>query len=261
MSGWTPEIVRFMEDAACASDYFQRLARVVTAGLPQGASVCDAGCGMGQLACEMARLGFNVDALDKSAAAVRYARSLSARSEHGERVHVRVGDFSEGGGPSCDRMVFCLSASVRDAFWAARTAGAKSLVVVNKVHARVEYGDEYLGSRPVVRDAQAEYDDVRACGIVGSVRELEFEYGQPFRSLEDARCYFGLFRTRKYPLGVTDAELERELVRTGDGRFPWYLPVSRRLSIFDIDIQESERNANAGGLGFVTRSVAAKRIA
>ena len=54
MSSWTPDIVRFMEDAASVTDYFGIMARVGTQGLPSGSVVLDAGCGMGQLACSMA---------------------------------------------------------------------------------------------------------------------------------------------------------------------------------------------------------------
>ena len=254
MGEWSPEIVRFMEDAARVSDYFPTLAREVADGLAPGSRVCDAGCGMGQLAVELARIGHAVDAVDKSLAAVAVARSLVARERLQELVSVRQADFRLWDEAACcDRMIFCLSASVSDAFAAACDAGAKSLVVVNKVHPRFEYKDEYLGGRPIVKDVRAEYLDLEEAGIVCGVREMELDFGQPFRTLADAKRYFSLFRTRKYPLGATAADVERELIQVPNAEFPWYLPVKRRLSVFEVDMDASLRNLQESVCGRVTR--------
>ena len=50
MSRWTPDIVRFMADAAERGTYFRDLAGLARGLVPRGGRVLDAGCGMGQLA-------------------------------------------------------------------------------------------------------------------------------------------------------------------------------------------------------------------
>lgn len=262
MSGWSDEIVRFMEDAASQSGYFRALACETVGRLPKGSFVCDAGCGMGHLAVEVARMGHRVIALDKSPSAASFAKELVDREKLRGRVTVFETDYRDAQNEKpYDCMVFCLSASVSDAFAAAAKVRAKSLVVVNKVHPRVEYRGEHLLDRPIVTDIAREYHDLKAQGIVCRVREKELEFGQPFRSADDARRYFELFRTRKYPLGVTDSELAKELVETGREEFPWYLPVTRKLSVFDVDMARSVENMRLGRFGVVSFDGASRRIA
>lgn len=262
MSDWSPEIVRFMEDAASESEYFAKLAGLVTEGLHTGGRICDAGCGMGQLAAEMARLGYSVDAIDSSPAAIAAACGLVQREGLGGSVSAYEADYrTYRGNAPFDRMVFCLSASVSNAFAAACAVRAKSLVVVNKVHPRMEYKSECLVGRPILSDAHAEFFDLKTAGIVCSVCEIELEYGQPFRTLDDARRYFSLFRTRKYPLGATDRDLRHELEERRSEAFPWYLPVTRRLSIFEVDMEKSAQAMKRGEMGCVVQRGAGRLIA
>ena len=47
---WTPDTIRFLRDAAANSNYYQQIARRAAAFFPRSARVCDAGCGLGELA-------------------------------------------------------------------------------------------------------------------------------------------------------------------------------------------------------------------
>lgn len=252
MSAWTPDIVRFMEDASLRTTYFSAVAREVCHGLAPGSRICDAGCGMGQISFELAGLGMDVTAVDTSADALRRA-SRRGRGHRGLRPAFFHQDYTAHAAEASpyDRMVFCLSASVEKAFSTACSNGAASLVVVNKAHAREEADCFSIGSmgsvrpaalaRPVVYEVDKCLDDLGAKGIVCTAHEEVFEFGQPLRSLEDAALYFSLFRTRRYPSGIGKAELRTVLERRDDAEFPYYLPVERRLVFFEVDLEASLR--------------------
>lgn len=252
MSAWTPDIVRFMDDASSVTSYFSVVAHEVCRGLASGSRVCDAGCGMGQLSFELAALGMDVTAVDSSAEALSRASSRELASTAYRPTFYRQ-DYTRHAASAhpYDRMVFCLSASVETAFAAACLNNASSLVVVNKAHERVDadrFSIDAMGAvppssfaRPVVYDAHACLGDLRRKGIVCTARERRFEFGQPLRNLEDAARYFALFRTRRYPRGIDEEELLALLERRDDAEFPYYLPVVRRLVFFDVDMEASLR--------------------
>lgn len=250
MSSWTPDIVRFMEDAASVTDYFEILAQICTRGLPRESLMLDAGCGMGQLAIELAKHGHRVDAIDKSPQAIAYAQAKARETLTSGCVRVRQGDFRECGararsthGAPYDRIVFCLSARVEDAFATARENGTKSLVVINKMGGCVAASDDASNRlpRPAVCDVNRTLDALDECGIVCDAHEISLEFGQPFRTLDDAARYFSLFRTRSFPHGVTKRELMATLEPFDERGFAYYLPVERHLVMFAVDMEASLR--------------------
>lgn len=199
---------------------------------------------MGQLACSMATLGHTVHAVDRSADAVAYADRHSGEAG-AECVSVCQGDYFQVAAESdpYDRMVFCLSARVGDAFAAAQMNGSKTLTVINKVSgcSGADGDPSNRLPRPVVGDVGRTLDALDARGIVCDAHEMTLEFGQPFRTLEDAVRYFSLFRTRSFPHGVTKRELAA-ILEPFDGRgFAYYLPVERHLAVFDVDMEASLR--------------------
>ena len=62
--GWTNESIAYLRDAAKVNDYYRVLAEKIAARLPNGAHICDAGCGVGELSLALAALGFRVTAVD-----------------------------------------------------------------------------------------------------------------------------------------------------------------------------------------------------
>ena len=243
MDAWNPMIISLMENASARSNYFDVLAHYALAGLPRGAHVVDAGCGMGQLAMRMAELGMRVSAIDRSAGAVGYFRTKA--KERG--VALRLADFTQPGvlPYGCDRVVFSLSAPMGVAFRCALRARARSIVVISKAHERRQSEGPRMGNAGM-GDVAAE---LAALAFPCAAHSLELEYGQPFRSLKQAREYYALFRTRDYPGGVTEDQLRGMLQATDDDAFPYYLPVTRRLSLIEVDLSgacsESERSKAA----------------
>ncbi|MDD5806327.1 MAG: methyltransferase domain-containing protein [Eggerthellales bacterium] len=238
MSSWTPEIISYMADASRTSNYFARLSEIALRDLPAGSRVCDAGCGMGQLSLEMARAGMQVDAFDCSPQAIAYlTNSLGEASLSPGRVRPSLTDFTrtplEPG--RFDRMVFSLSAAAVDAFDCGRKHGARSLVVINKMHPAPAQGDE---DRPIVYNLEKAVGHLCSLGLRTSATDVTLSLDQPFSSIESARRFFSLFRTRAYPHGITDTQLRSELTATENPEFPYVLPVKRHLAVFRITMPQ-----------------------
>ena len=276
MSCWTPDILRFMENADRLSPYFRDLARLAAAQCPRGGRVIDAGCGMGQLSLALAKHAGHIDAVDRSEQAISHlteeARRCGATNVHphcadmfswsmGKReVHLpaRSGSRLSKRGPrrrawdldpsaqqtvdTYDLAVFCLSASFEDAYAAACRMGARRVLVINKIHAHNPYDP-----RPVVDDFAKALESNRDIDPQTRGMRIRLDYGQPLRSLDDAVTYFSLFRTRTYPNGVTREEVSGLLRRRDDPDFPYYLPVWRDLAVFSC---ETKKHREVRGIGW-----------
>ena len=264
MSCWTPDILRFMEDADRLSPYFRDLARLAAAQCPHGGRVLDAGCGMGQLSLALAEHTGHIDAVDRSEQAISHlaeeARRCGATNVHphcadmftwrmgrheacvptrsADRLSKRgagrrawdPGSSAQQAVDTYDLAIFCLSASFEDAYAAACRMGAHRVLVINKIHAHNPYDP-----RPVVDDFAKALESNRDVDPQTHGARIRLDYGQPLRSLEDAVTYFSLFRTRTYPNGVTREEVSGLLQRRDDPDFPYYLPVWRDLAVFSCE--------------------------
>ena len=231
---------------------------------------------MGQLSLALAEHAGHIDAVDRSEQAIAHL-SEEARRTGAANVHPHCADMFAWGmgkreaclaarpggrltkrGPrlrtwdqdpsprqaadTYDLAIFCLSASFEDAYAAACRAGAHRVLVINKIHAHNPYDP-----RPVVDDFARALEhnrnvDPQVCGT-----RIRLDYGQPLRSLEDAVTYFGLFRTRTYPNGVTPKEVAGLLQHRDDPEFPYYLPVWRDLAVVSC---KTNRHRAGQGIGW-----------
>lgn len=246
MSSWSPQVIRFMEDASAFTTYFKELARVIRANPRSDGYVCDAGCGMGQLSFELAHRAQRIDAIDRSVQAIAHLNRRLDTSEHAN-IFPALGDIARNQPATpYDLMVFCLSASPEAALEIAQTQCSGDLIVINKIHSKMEadrsqHGKARTdpGKRPLVYDFEQSVAGMRARGMECNASELTLDFGQPFRTLDDAALYFRLFRTRNYPAGISSNQLMELLTETDDETFPYYLPVLRHLAVFSIDVTAS----------------------
>lgn len=72
-------------------------------------------------------------------------------------------------------------------------------------------------------------------GIPYQLKRTAFRFDQPFRSWEDARRFFEIYRRRDDASLITDELLRQRLEATGNGEFPWRLPSVRPAGIIAFD--------------------------
>ena len=233
MFRWNADMIRFMADASTCGDYHAQLADILARRLPGARSVCDAGCGLGYLACAMAEKFDRVTAVDCSEPA--YAALTALVRERGlSNVAPRLGDVL-----ACppeepyDAMVFSFFGRLAEILKIGKAQCRGTLAVIKKDYRTHRFS---VGQVPLTDetadDAARRLDGL---GIAYRREARELEMGQPFRTLADAARFFQIYSRDEHPETIGEAAVAPRLQETGRADFPYYLPQTRRLGMLFID--------------------------
>ena len=224
MQRWSPEIIRYLYTAADHSRYYQDLARQLGAFLRPEDRVCDAGCGLGLLSRALLPYCAHVTAVDRSPAAVA---ALRARGED-PKLSALTGDIRElPPRQPYDAMVFCLFGDVEEALTVARQQCRGTVLLIRRDYAYHRFS---TGRVPVGFTAADSEDTLRHLGLSYRMERFSLEFGQPLRSLEDARRFFRLYDRS----GAADPPLHR-LTAGPSAEFPYYLPNRKDLCLLAVE--------------------------
>ena len=234
MFHWTDDMIRFMADAAGRTDFHQRLAAELLPWLHPDDAVCDAGCGLGYLSLALAPHVRHITAAERDAAALAVLeRELALR--HIENVYPCCEDvFAHRPEKPYDAMVFCFFGSMDEilSVAAAQCRGTVIAVKRDQTDHRFTVTKQPLGGTHGVDAACRRMAEL---GIPYELKRTAFRFDQPFRSWEDARRFFEIYRRRDDASLITDELLRQRLEATGDGEFPWRLSSARPAGIITFD--------------------------
>ena len=234
MFRWTDDRIRFMADAAGETDFHRRLAAELLPYLTPEDAVCDAGCGLGHLSLALSPYVRTVTAVEREQRALAVLeRELALR--HIENVYPCCEDvFAHRPEKPYDAMVFCFFGSMDEILSAAKTQCRGRVIAVKRDQTarRFTVTRQPLGGSHGLEAACRRLEEL---GIPYELKRTAFRFDQPFRSLEDARCFFALYRRQDDAALITEELLRERLEATGDAVFPWRLPSLRPAGILLFD--------------------------
>ncbi len=227
---WNEKTARWFADASAYTGFHRKLAEILLGLLPGRGDLADVGCGTGLIDMELAGRFRRVTCVDISPEALASLRGMA--SERGiKNIDTRLCDAADVTERFDDVIaVFHGTAELfAEKYIPLARAGFAAVV-----HASPEgqLGPEkYRGRRDDTASATVEL--FTKLGIEYKRTDVSIEYGQPLRSMEDARDF-----TRAYsdspPDSAVDEYLGKNLVRTGERDFPLYLPNEKTFSIFSV---------------------------
>ena len=234
MFHWTDDRIRFMADAAGKTDFHRRLAAELLPYLTPEDAVCDAGCGLGHLSLALSPYVRTVTAVEREQRALAVLeRELALR--HIENVYPCCEDvFAHRPESPYDAMVFCFFGSMDEILSAAKTQCRGRVIAVKRDQTahRFTVTRQPLGGSHGLEVACRRLEEL---GIPYELKRTAFRFDQPFRSLEDARRFFALYRRQDDAALITEELLRARLEATGDAVFPWRLPSLRPAGILVFD--------------------------
>ncbi len=228
MQRWSADTVRFMRDASEYGSYHHDLARALLPYLPVDGHICDAGCGLGHLAFELSKFCKEVTAVDASEAALNVLQNR----ELPDHLHVIHGDVFQLD-TKFDAMIFCYFGNAEQIMELAFRKCCGTMLVVRRDCGAHRFSGTYVLRKEHSVNHLTRILNERKVPYIS--KGLSLELGQPFRSMEDVRCFFGLYNKSEEPFSVD--QLRGRLILTGDQKFPFYYPSVRdmELIVFKTD--------------------------
>lgn len=231
---WNEQSVRWFHNASEYTGYNKKLAEILLSYITRRESLCDLGCGAGLIDFELAKHIGRVTCVDISPVAVR------AVERHARRLGLD------------NIAALCMDASALEGKWdtvlalfhGGQDVFAKYFQLAGEQLILAAHGTLTGSFAPeghkVVKcfDVSGVKEYLDGQGIQYSLQELTLEYGQPLTDLRDAEAFVTAYAT---PMSKSelDAYLEERLEKTGDGKFPYYLPNQKKLGLFVIRRDEN----------------------
>ena len=235
MQLWEKDMVRFMRDASEYSTYHQELAKRLSPYLNKEMHICDAGCGLGYLSLALAPYVGSVTGVE------RHSDASAVMAENARRLGITNVI------PSCgpiettapetpyDAMVFCFFGSIEEilAISKAQCRGRVFIITRNYATHRFSVGEHKTGSY----GRRSSREMLEKLGIPFEETTMSLEFGQPFRSFEDARRFYETYSKDADKAVITNEFLMDKLV-AGEGDFPYYMPHRREVAILTFESKD-----------------------
>lgn len=224
--GWNERTITWLEAASEFTGFHRKLAELLRPHLHPGGTLCDLGCGLGLIDLELSPWFERITCLDTSAPALAALERLAARRGCTNLEPVR-GDVEELEGEWDSVLGVFFGFGDRIPQWLSHCR--RSLVVVVADGGRPSFGPGHPAKRYTADYAQALLEEA---GIPYRMERHGLEYGQPFRSLEEAEEFGRIYSGGS--LAEDLAYLHDRLTATGDPVYPWYLPQEKRFAVFSV---------------------------
>lgn len=233
---WKKDMVSFMKDASEYGRFHAILAERLRPFLPEGAQLCDAGCGLGYLTLALAPLCRQVTAVDVSSAALDVLRqNLQKRGITNVEVCCRAIADATPARPY-DAMVFCSFGQIDEILRVAAQQCCGTVLVAKKLRAAPRFGVQ--GRRQHHESAEEACEVLRRRHIPFIAQTHCITLGQPLRTVDDAVRFFALYNP---DCEIDRAWVQARLVHTGRTDFPYYLPENGRVALMAFRTEDIPR--------------------
>lgn len=236
MSEWNALMIAFMDDASSYGDYFAALSAALSPYIGKDMAVCDAGCGIGQLSFALSPYAQSVTGIDRSEDAVRFCEKKKRISDV-SNVSFECKDLlNMPRKTQFDVMVFNYFGRMEQIVEIARRHCRKRVIVIKKNYTQHRFS---IGKNPISGQELYGADECLERDKIAHTGDLfSHEFGQPFRSLEDAVKFFGIYSRDEDRSIINTENVQSRLVKTNNPVFPWYLPHVRESRIYIIEMKE-----------------------
>ena len=229
---WTAGKIELLRQAGEHTAFYRTLAAAAAPYLSSADHVADIGCGLGYLSRELSNYVNHVTAIESDDAALDVLRQNCPPNV----TPLCANAFTYVPEEPFDAMVFCFFSHISDAAEIAVKRCRKQILVFTKNYPEHRFS---AGHHPIEGHGFPSFCTwLEETGIPYESDSLEVEFGQPFRSLEQARRFYEFYRQDGDDSLFTDEFLLHKLISTDDPDFPLCLPHLRQVGFLRINADE-----------------------
>ena len=233
---WNNNSIRWFREASQYTGYNRILSEFLMKYIPHRNTICDMGCGAALIDFELARHFKQVTCVDISEEAISSIQK-EIRDNNISNMEAICADGTTFTG-SFDTVI-ALFHGGPNIFEHYYPLAKEQLIIVTHLGKCGTFSPEkhrkmHNFGVPKTR----EHLDLK--GIKYTYLEQSLEYGQPFRSFEDAMAFMDAYSAP----GMTQEEkienLNNRLQKTGEEEYPYYLPNKKEMGIFIINRKDNQ---------------------
>ncbi len=210
---WSDDRIQWYERAAEHTDFHARLAAELSRIIPEGCSIAEYGCGLGYLAYELYKLGYDITAYDTDSEVLRKAEERTGLSIYEE----------------CDCYDISTSSDYAIAMFFGRITEEGN---IERLMKPLKQGLIYItgggSARHTAPSLVSGFLNDRK--IPFSVRELELEFSQPLKDADDATAFLRTYYRNEELLKDKASNLKPY----GRDGFEYILENRKELTIYTI---------------------------
>lgn len=225
---WTEEEITWFHNAAEYTDYNEKLADFILQYAKKGGTLCDIGCGAALVDFCLAPYFSKITCVDVAEKAIdSVKRDIKEKNIINMEAICQDGETLEGHWDTV-LTVFHGGSDIFDKYF---KYVKDTMIIITHDHQC-----ERFGHKDVYRygySAAGTKETLESKGIVYEEISMELEHGQPFTSLEDAKAFLthyvsfdGEEERKQY--------MEEHIIETGDKKYPYYQPKTKKMGIFVI---------------------------
>lgn len=220
---WNDESIGWMRSAARYSGYYEKLAALIAAYLPQNAVVTEPGAGAGMLTEELAKHCKRVTAVEIDERAVREISSVGLPNIRAVCADAEFYSPEERE----DAAIYCFYGGAGEILAAIRSGKYRRVIAVGQDSDRHNFGktDRRRCFMQLVELLDRE-------NIKYSYSRHDLDFSQPLRDMEDARRFMSHYGGNK-----SDEEIAAKLT-PGSGEYAYVIPAVRNIGIAVIEVKQ-----------------------
>lgn len=225
---WNSNTIRWYQEANEYSVFFKKLADLIAPGLKGYSTFCDIGCGLGLIDLELSKSINQITCIDINREAVETLKK-SIKDRNISNIEAQVMDCQDIKDIWNIIFISFFGSHELESFL---PQCKKLIAVVSKKNEAQLYPDKYR--RFHKKTAEEVEQELTHKGIPYSVKYVSFEFGQPLLSIADAQNFV---KTQAPEISAKDLEdfLFQHLQETGELKYPYFIPRTKSMGIFEID--------------------------
>ena len=233
---WTENKIEFFKEASEYTGFHSQVADVIRPYLKTDWIMCDMGCGLGYLDFQLAPCVKRFDAIDNSELAIDDYRSRLAASGM-TNINVELLDLNKPIHREWDAILLSFYGRPGDDLDGIFKMARKMVIMLAYVESLPE-GQGKLkkdSGRPTTSDME-QY--IIEKNYKYELKIKKFDFGQPFKSMEDASRYYETYSREADPAKrkrIIEDSL-KSVKSTGDSRFPFFSSKKKDVGIFFVTI-------------------------
>ncbi len=234
---WNKNSINWFREASAYTGYNRRLSAFLMDYIPHRNTICDMGCGAALIDFEFAKQFEHVTCVDISPEAISSIEEAIKDQSISNMSTVCTDGTHFTGNFDTVIALFHGGPNIFDHYY---PLAKEQLIIVTHLGKCGTFSPEkHRKAHNFGVPKTKEHLD--ALGVTYTYLEQSLEYGQPFRSFEDAMAFMNAYSAP----GMTETEkadnLKNRLIETGETEYPYYLPNKKEMGIFIINRKDNKQ--------------------